>query len=665
MFISDSDGIVQHQNRAAQLLHPKTTADISVHDQLSALVAEPIELAQSIQSTLNLTNSASTKRLTRAARVDVFASKLTDDLALWRVSTTRLTACVPTKDDALHMTVGRNGAILSISHALREVLEIKPKNLREVTSWPMPSHAGKVELRTNSGPLAHFAIVRSRSVGRQEISFIPLPKGAEVDSLFDIAPVALLQLSMDGTIEAANASAARILDVEDLKNTNLTGILSGVSLPTDNAKLPTSMQFGRLTKPRSEKIIQVTMNTNDAVTGGGIIAVLQDATELKSMEAQFVQSQKMQAIGQLAGGVAHDFNNLLTAISGHCDLLLLRHDESDPDYADLDQIRQNANRAAALVGQLLAFSRKQTLQTQSLDLERTLSDHTHLLNRLVGEKITLALTHGADMQRIQADRRQLEQVIMNLVVNARDAMSGEGVINITTSMRRLETAEKRDGVTIPAGDYCIIAVSDQGTGIPPDKLPHIFEPFFTTKATHEGTGLGLSTVYGIVKQTGGFVFADSTLGVGTTFELIFPAYHGQQSLQAEGPSEQVEDVSTKSDGVVLLVEDEAPVRAFASRALQLKGFSVLEAANAEDALHILQDENLSVDVFVTDVVMPGDDGPTWVSEALKKRPKTKVVFVSGYAENRCDALKQDIPNSVFLPKPFSLNQLTSTVARLH
>jgi len=234
-----------------------------------------------------------------------------------------------------------------------------------------------------------------------------------------------------------------------------------------------------------------------------LVAVLNDATELKTLEAQFVQSQKMQAIGQLAGGVAHDFNNLLTAITGHCDLLMHRRDEADPDFSDLEQIAQNANRAAALVSQLLAFSRKQTLRPQTIDIQDTLSELTHLLNRLVGERVQLEFEHATGNHMIRADKRQLEQVVMNLVVNARDAMPKGGIVKIRTEALDLVKPLKRDRAEVPPGSYVSIKVIDQGTGIPRDKLQKIFEPFFTTKRTGEGTGLGLSTAYGIVKQTGG------------------------------------------------------------------------------------------------------------------------------------------------------------------
>ena len=392
-----------------------------------------------------------------------------------------------------------------------------------------------------------------------------------------------------------------------------------------------------------------------------LVAVLNDATELKSLEAQFVQSQKMQAIGQLAGGVAHDFNNLLTAISGHCDLLLLRHDQGDPEYGDLIQIHQNANRAAGLVGQLLAFSRKQTLRPERLELRDILSDLTHLLNRLVGEKVALDLRQNVGLPPIRADKRQLEQVIMNLVVNARDAMTKGGIILIETDERHLDSPMKNGRAKVPAGNYVVVRVQDDGTGIAPDKLEKVFEPFYTTKRTGEGTGLGLSTVYGIVKQTGGFIFVDSTPGKGSVFTLMFPVCDDPVDdipIAVEPPKVTTTRVG---DGVVLLVEDEAPVRAFASRALAHRGFKVIEASNAEDALEMLKDSNLKVDVFVTDVVMPGLDGPSWVRKARDMRPDVPVVFMSGYAEDVFKSQGARIKSSAFLAKPFSLVELTSIV----
>ena len=420
----------------------------------------------------------------------------------------------------------------------------------------------------------------------------------------------------------------------------------------------------RAATPRKETFLQVTFSRVVEREDVFVLVALHDATELRTLEAQFVQSQKMQAIGQLAGGVAHDFNNLLTAISGHCDLLLLRHDEGAPDYADLIQIHQNANRAAGLVGQLLAFSRKQILQPTGLDLRETLNELGHLLDRLVGEKVKLIVRQDTDGATVWADKRQLEQVIMNLVVNARDAMPDGGEVRIETTEASLTDPLVRDRVTIPGGDYTVIRVSDQGTGIPPENLNKIFEPFFSTKRAGDGTGLGLSTVYGIVKQSGGYIFVDSKVNVGTCFSLYFPVHHAPEIATRSPEAAPPPRPTGRAEGVVLLVEDEAPVRAFASRALRLRGYTVVEAQSAEEALETLEDPELNVDVFVTDVIMPGMDGPSWVREALKTRPEARVVFISGYSENAFDTEEDQFPNSIFLPKPFSLNELTDTVQRV-
>jgi two-component system cell cycle sensor histidine kinase/response regulator CckA len=391
------------------------------------------------------------------------------------------------------------------------------------------------------------------------------------------------------------------------------------------------------------------------------LAVLSDATELKTLEAQFVQSQKMQEVGQLAGGVAHDFNNLLTAINGHCDLLLMRHDVADVEHGDLMQIRQNANRAAALVRQLLAFSRKQTLRPTVINLQDTLSELAHLLNRLLSEKVALRIEHGQDLAPVRVDERQLEQVIMNLVVNARDAMPRGGEVRITTRNIRLAEDLHRDRAVVFKGDYVVIEVADSGTGIPRDKLNKIFEPFFTTKQVGEGTGLGLSTAYGIIKQTGGFIFADSPAGQGATFTIYLPAYETRSEPAPAPEPEARPPRDLTGRGLVLLVEDEDPVRSFAARALQLRGYTVVEATSGEEALEILSDDGLHVDILLSDVIMPGLDGPAWVREARKARPDAKVIFMSGYTEDAFSGGDCGIPGAAFLPKPFTLPELTQRV----
>lgn len=484
---------------------------------------------------------------------------------------------------------------------------------------------------------------------------------------FELLPVSLMTLDNSATILRLNHAAVKLLGNAQPGQSlalYLDGLGRGVAdwvADICAGRTAGGSEVLHLKNGSPDSFVQLSLHRSDA---GLVTAVLSDASAIKTLEAQFVQSQKMQAIGQLAGGIAHDFNNLLTAIAGHCDLLMLRHDKADPDYADLDQISQNANRAAALVRQLLAFSRKQTMKPQIIDLRDILADLTHLLNRLVGERIVLTFDHDPGLRMIRADRRQLEQVIMNLVVNARDAMPGGGPITITTDNLSVLTPTRIGPASLHPGDYVRVQVRDEGCGIPAEELVKIFEPFFTTKRTGEGTGLGLSTAYGIIKQTGGYIFCDSRPGEGSTFSLYFPAHDVSDKVVSDVSLQCNPDyIRPEIEATVLLVEDEAPVRSFASRALKLQGFSVIEADCAETALALLGDENLNVDVFVTDVVMPGMDGPTWVREALRDRPSVQVIFMSGYADDIFAEGHDPVSGAAFLAKPFSLSDLTALVSR--
>ncbi|MFV0294055.1 MAG: ATP-binding protein [Paracoccus sp. (in: a-proteobacteria)] len=485
---------------------------------------------------------------------------------------------------------------------------------------------------------------------------------------YDRLPIAILRLSRDGTVLHVNR-AARPYCGDGATGRHISRLLDGLGRSFDDwlaeAMRACSMMSPEVLRARcagQDRFVQVSLHVEDD-QADGLIAVLSDARALKTLEDQFVQSQKMQAIGQLAGGIAHDFNNLLTAISGHCDLLMLRHDKGDPDYADLDQISQNANRAASLVSHLLAFSRKQTLKPQQLDLRDTLADLSHLLNRLVGEKITLDLRHDPKLDPVRADRGKIEQVLMNLVVNARDAMPEGGRIDIVTQNVGLLKPELHGRFSVPPGRYARVTVADQGCGITPDILGKIFEPFFTTKRVGEGTGLGLSTAYGIIKQTGGYILCDSTPGEGTVFTIYLPVYLSVENLAKSELSQATTHVAMSApvDQRVLLVEDEAPVRAFASRALKLRGYQVIEAASGEEALSLLADDRLKVDLFVSDVVMPGMDGLSWVRRALRDRPDTQVIFMSGYTEDVFEDGRNLIEGAAFLQKPFSLSSLLETV----
>ncbi|MCU0901847.1 MAG: ATP-binding protein [Cypionkella sp.] len=616
---------------------------------------------------------ASEDVVTRRGHLRLSVHKVAQGQFLWRLEEFRDRITTARGGDTLSLPMfvaNKAGVVLFCNDAARRLIAGRPKRLEDVFSTDRLHSGEEVTINAADGPLRAILAEVEGPSERREIYLLPVSQRADDRSQmtdFEALPVALMKFAGNGALMAANRAARDVVPLTEGAAPMAHEVFEGLGRPVGDwladvveERLPGGSEVLRVHGAAAEAYLQVTLRRIVEFGRPSVLAVLQDATKLKTLEAQFVQSQKMHAIGQLAGGVAHDFNNLLTAISGHCDLLLLRHGREDTDFADLVQISQNANRAAALVSQLLAFSRKQTLKPERLALQDVLSELMHLLNRLVGEKVRLRIAHAPDLGPIRADKRQFEQVIMNLVVNARDAMPHGGTIRVETEALTLTEELHRNRARVPVGDYAVIRVQDSGTGIPEDKLEKIFEPFFTTKRPGEGTGLGLSTVYGIVKQSGGFIFVDSTVGEGTLFSLYFP-------INEMAEVERTEFVAAprltprNGHGTVLLVEDEAPVRAFASRALRLRGYTVIEADCAEEALRALEDPTVEVDVFVTDVVMPGMDGPSWVKEALVNRPNVRVVFVSGYAEDVLSEEQARIPNSTFLPKPFSLNELTVTV----
>ena len=671
-FLADRHGQILYQNDTA-LARFKADPGMALVSALNQHFASPSSVLYRLQNRAEHSGFGREDVVTRRGHTRLAVHQIGNDRFLWRLEEFQDRSTVGRGAESLSLpmlTANKAGVVLFTNEAMRRLLGGRPKRLDRIFTTPVLHSGEEVEVSSADGPVRAVLAEIEGPGERREIYLLPVAQNAvHVNTMadFEQVPVPLAKFAADGTLILANAAARGLMKLEVDQSEMFHSLFEGLGRPVADwlddivsERSPSRSEVLRARLLDGEVFLQVTLRRIVEQGRPGILAVLQDATALKTLEAQFVQSQKMQAIGQLAGGVAHDFNNLLTAISGHCDLLLLRHEREHPDYADLVQIHQNANRAAALVGQLLAFSRKQTLKPERLDLQDVLSDLAHLLNRLVGERVRLQLSHGSDLGAIRADRRQLEQVVMNLVVNARDAMAAGGTIRIESEAISLPQPMTRDRATVPAGDYALIRVSDTGAGIPEDRLQKIFEPFFTTKKVGEGTGLGLSTAYGIMKQSGGFIFVDSTEGVGSVFQLYFPIHDAQG--EADVPATPVRKIVVKQgEGVVLLVEDEAPVRAFASRALRLRGYTVLEAENAEEALKALEDPNLSVDVFVTDVVMPGMDGPSWVRKALVDRPNVKVIFVSGYAEDALSENQARIPNSVFLPKPFSLNDLAATV----
>ncbi|MDF2495683.1 response regulator [Sphingomonas sp.] len=391
-----------------------------------------------------------------------------------------------------------------------------------------------------------------------------------------------------------------------------------------------------------------------------VVLSLKENNEETRLKREVAQATKMQAVGQLAGGVAHDFNNILTAIIGHCDLMLMRHSPGDSDYDDIQQVRNNSNRAAALTRQLLAFSRQQTLRPQILQLPDVVSEVSNLLKRLLGEMVTLEVRHGRNLGPVRADPGQLEQVVVNLAVNARDAMAakyphGGGKLMIQTRMATTGEIRRRGPDIMPVGEYTALEISDTGSGISPDDLPKIFEPFFTTKEVGKGTGLGLSTVYGIVKQSGGYIFADSKPGQGATFTIYLPVHASGEPVTPRKAAPKVKPAELWGTGTVLLVEDEDMVRAVAERALIRQGYTVLAAENGEIALELIE-QHPRPDLLVSDVVMPAMDGPTMARRIRLRYPDLPILFMSGYAEEQLRR-SIDIENVAFIPKPFSVQQL--------
>lgn len=400
--------------------------------------------------------------------------------------------------------------------------------------------------------------------------------------------------------------------------------------------------------------------------GGKRAAYMIDVTAWKELERQLSQGNKMQAVGQLAGGVAHDFNNLLQAIRLNVDELLGRHPVGDPSYGELQVINQTVARAAGLVKKLLAFSRKQTFRMEALDVADVLSDFTVLLRQILEETVKLDIVHGRDVPAIRADKGQLETAIMNLAANARDAMreSGGGTLTIRTSAVTPETVTAAGAPDVEEGAWVQIEVIDQGTGMDEETRQKIFEPFFTTKAVGQGTGLGLATVYGIVKQSGGFLFVESEIGKGSIFRIFLPAYvaaEGEEAAPEEKPKTDPKPADLAGRGRLLLVEDEDAVRSIAAKTLAKRGYDVVEACDGEEAYDILVSDEDGFDLLVSDVVMPGLDGPGLLAKAGDLLKDTRVIFISGYAEEQfSDTLSRD-RNISFLPKPFTLTQLAERV----
>jgi two-component system cell cycle sensor histidine kinase/response regulator CckA len=486
----------------------------------------------------------------------------------------------------------------------------------------------------------------------------------QVRSLISMLPFGMALVDRDGRFIEMNDAFARAAEIDEgnppvypgdlVVREDKTAVADAIRRFATGASHVADIAV-RL-KGHPDEPVALTIAGARGLGDAAVLLSLKDNGEESRLKREVEQATKMRAVGQLAGGVAHDFNNVLTAIIGHCDLMLMRHSPGDSDYDDIQQIKANSNRAASLTRQLLAFSRQQTLRPQVLQLPDVISEVSNLLKRLLGETVTLVTKHGRNLGPVRADPGQLEQVVVNLAVNAKDAigLSGGKLTIETLSVTALDV-RRMNSELLPIADYTALRLTDTGTGIPPDILPKIFEPFFTTKDIGKGTGLGLSTVYGIVKQSGGYIFADSRPGRGATFTIYFPVHAEGVPVQAARMQAIDKPGDLWGTGTILLVEDEDMVRAVAERALTRQGYTVLTAENGEAALELIASSDRP-DLLISDVVMPTMDGPTMVARVRRRYPDLPILFMSGYAEEQLRR-SIDLDHVAFLPKPFSVQQL--------
>jgi two-component system cell cycle sensor histidine kinase/response regulator CckA len=495
------------------------------------------------------------------------------------------------------------------------------------------------------------------------------PAFAELDAFAAAAPFGAVLLEGDDPLQAIIRQANTVIETmcggAPLAGTRLAELIESASL----AEAAQRIEAGRSgpievrIAPAPGRVAHLYLTR----AGGGLVAYLVDVSEQKQVELQLAQSEKMRAIGQLAGGVAHDFNNLLTAIQLRLDELLQRHPVGDPSYEGLNEIRQTGVRAADLVRKLLTHARKTTVQRETLELGEVISEFEVLLRRLLREDVRLETDYGRNLPLVRADKSQLETAVMNLAVNARDAVraQGGGVVRIRTA--RLTAAEARAlgyaDDKASGGDVALIEVADNGPGIPPEVMNNIFVPFFTTKAVGEGTGLGLATVYGIVKQADGWIGVESKPGEGAAFRIFLQVHIPQPNLapapQAPALRPAARDLS--GAGRILFVEDEDAVRGVAARLLRARGYEVIEASDGEEALALAEEHAGKIDLLISDVIMPGMDGPKLLKQARGFLGEAPVMFISGYAEAEFSTLLEDEPGVTFLPKPLDIKVLAERV----
>ncbi len=559
-----------------------------------------------------------------------------------------------------------------------EILDI---DLRKKNGTSLPVRLmHRVAFASDGTPGVSRTLVLSRAKTEEKQDAL---RAAEIRfaRFFHNSPAAIATVDRAGRVLNSNATFARLFGaaadekgarqtvfsfVPEAERAKLEALMRRVlegGSAQHEVELPLAGQEGRFAR-----FFVTPVEEDSGEAGEAAIVHAIDTSEEKKLELSFAQAQKMQAIGEFAGFIAHDFNNVLTTMIGNASLLLVKVRPTDPGFQELNQIRQYGTRAAALVRQLLAFARRETLVPEMLQVGDVISDlATGLMRRVATEKVKIETNYGRDLWPVKADINQFERVLINLAANARDAMPNGGTLTITTANVTAEESRKFRYDGMPPAEYVMIEVADSGTGIAPEAIGKIFEPFFTTKDKNKGTGLGLAAVYGIVKQSGGFIYVDSEAGKGATFRIFLPRYvpsEGETAAARDAAQSKAaadaKPVNLTGRGTVLLVEDEDGVRRFASHALTMRGFTVLEAADGEEGLEVAKREDGNIDIIVSDVMMPVMDGPTMLKEMRKANlKKTKVIFASGYSEGLADQLPGE--EFSFLPKPFDLVGLVKAV----
>tara|TARA_A100001011_G_scaffold400301_1_gene513925 strand:+ start:19145 stop:20860 length:1716 start_codon:yes stop_codon:yes gene_type:complete len=486
---------------------------------------------------------------------------------------------------------------------------------------------------------------------------------------FNLIPYPCIVINDSCIIEYKNIMFEELFNLYDPKDINLDTFMTNDDLlkiknlfKDKNNIIQTEIEINL----DNNKTASLILKKNKDIFSNRILAILIETTEQISIKDQFHQSQKMQSVGQLAGGIAHDFNNVLTAIIVSTDLLILRHKPEDLTFKELQAIKDNAQRAAGIVRQLLAYSRQQNFNIESILLTDVLQEQTILLNRLVGDKIKIKLKHGIKLWKIRADLNQFETVITNLIINSRDAIEFQnidGLIEVETKNIPKSKIPRIYDIQLVKQDYVLIKIEDNGTGIPDEIKEKVFEPFYSTKG-HDGTGLGLSMVYGIIKQLNGYIFISSPISKkGTIFEIFIPREMVNDELNKSDIEKKdlikVKDIT--GTGNILIVEDEDSVRTFTKKALELSGYNITEAYNGISALNIIRKSEVNYDLIISDVMMPEMDGPTMAKEIKKTIPRQKILFISGYTENYHNDLLIGDDTISFLNKPFTLEELNLTV----